>query len=90
MNHGKKKRRGATPVRRKVRQDARNQPVTIFLSVSEREMLDYFVKKYRLSSRSGYIRGLVMRDVLSHVYDDMPSLFDSTYDDTSYDECDES
>lgn len=59
-----------------VRQDPRDQVVTILLSNSEREMLDRFVAKYRLSSRSAYIRHLVMTDVLSKLFDDMPTLFD--------------
>lgn len=64
-----------------VKQDPRTERVTILLSEEESKMLDYYVKKYRHSSRSGFLRRLVMTHVVRELNANYPTLFDQNLSD---------
>ncbi|MDO5036654.1 MAG: hypothetical protein Q4D93_06810 [Porphyromonas sp.] len=86
MSEQKRRRRPRKPKGPVVKQDVRKCPVTVMLSETEREMLDYFVYKYKLESRSAYIRSLVMTDVMGYLYQNNPTLFDPHPESTDTDE----
>lgn len=59
-----------------VKQDPRTEKVTVLFSEEECKMLNYYVKKYRLSSRSAFVRRLVMTHVMRELNAHYPTLFD--------------
>ncbi len=60
----------------KLRQDPRTQKVTVLFSEEEYKMLNYYVKKYKIKSRSAFVRSIVMTHVLGELNANYPTLFD--------------
>lgn len=59
-----------------LRQDPKTRAVTVLFSEEEYKMINYYVEKHKYSSRSAYIRRLVMVDVLEQLNANFPTLFD--------------
>lgn len=64
-----------------VKQDPRTERVTILFSEDEEKMINYYVKKYKCSSRSALIRKIVMTHVLGELNANYPTLFDQDLSD---------
>ena len=64
-----------------VKQDPRTERVTILFSKEEEKMINYYVKKYKCSSRSALLRKVVMTDVLRQLNANFPTLFDQNLSD---------
>lgn len=62
-----------------VKQDPRTEKVTVLFSEEEYKMLNYYVKKYKHSSRSAFIRRLVMTYVMCELNANYPTLFDQVH-----------
>ena len=60
----------------RVKQDPRTEKITILLSKEEHKLLNYFVRKYRYQSRSGFVRKLVMTHIVSILDANYPTLFE--------------
>ncbi len=63
-------------VRGKGKKPPRKHVVKIQLNDKEKEVLDKFCKKYKITNRSKLLRELVFSAVLSKIEEDYPSLFD--------------
>lgn len=74
----KKKNKVKPPM---VKQDPRTERVTILFSKEEEKMINYYVKKYKCSSRSALIRKIVMTHVLRELNANYPTLFDQDLSD---------
>lgn len=60
----------------KVRQDPRTERITVLFSKEEYKMINYFVKKYKIESRSALIRKVVMTHVFGTLNENYPTLFE--------------
>ncbi len=63
-------------VRGKGKKPPRKHTVKIQLNDKEKQVLDKFCKKYKITNRSKLLRELIFSTVLSKFEDDYPSLFD--------------
>lgn len=64
-----------------VKQDPRTEKVAVLFSEEEYKMLNYYVKKYKHSSRSAFVRRLVMTYVVRELNANYPTLFDQDISD---------
>ncbi len=62
--------------RTKVKQDPKTELVAVSFSPSEKALLDTYIRRKRLKSRSGFIRRVVMNAVLGDTRGNKATLFD--------------
>ncbi len=53
----------------------RSHRVTFLLSEEEKQIVDSYLQKRRISNRSNWIRELVLRSISRHLDEDLPMLF---------------
>ncbi len=63
-------------VRGKGKKPPRKHTVKIKLNDKEKQVLDKFCKKYKITNRSKLLREVIFSTVLSKFEEDYPSLFD--------------
>lgn len=54
----------------------RKNRLTIQLNDSELEAINLYCKKYRVKNKSAFVRGLVLKEVMTSFLDDYPTLFE--------------
>jgi hypothetical protein len=54
----------------------RTHRICIMLNDEEKRHIEYYVKKYRVSSTSRFIRETAIKAILQRLYEDSPTLFD--------------
>lgn len=62
--------------RTKVKQDPKTELVAVSFSPGEKALLDTYIRRKRLKSRSGFIRRVVMNAVLGDTGSNKATLFD--------------
>lgn len=62
-----------------VKQDPRTEKVTVLFSKEECKMLNYYIRKYKYSSRSAFVRRLVMTYIMRELNANFPTLFDQDF-----------
>lgn len=63
---------------KKIKQDPKTCAVTILFSESEMELLNGYLKRMGVRSRSSFVRKLVMKKVLSEISENPISLFEAS------------
>ncbi|MGQ1784297.1 MULTISPECIES: hypothetical protein [unclassified Saccharicrinis] len=54
----------------------RNHRTSFLLNEKEKEAMEWYCKKNRISNKSKFMRETLMRAVMDHFMDDYPTLFD--------------
>lgn len=54
----------------------RTEKVTVLLTPAEKEILDFYIKKYRIENRSRHLRSLILKAVYTRLNKDFQPLFD--------------
>lgn len=60
----------------KVKQDPRTERVTTLFSKEEYKMINYYIKKHKITSRSALIRRVIMTHVAGELNANYPTLFE--------------
>lgn len=63
-------------VKRKVPQDPKTELVTVSLSPKEKELLDNYLSRKKIKSRSAFIRRTILSTVLKDMGQNKATLFD--------------